>query len=66
MIDLTRITPEQANKIECALLQMEHIFEANIETYTSLAEDDALKSARATFKSNAEWWKEVRTLIYGE
>lgn len=67
MIDLTKITPEQANKIECALLMMDsHIkdvikaFEA-ASTYPELTEQ-----ARETMKSNAEWWKDLYQLLNGE
>ena len=55
MIDLTKITLEQANKIECALLQIEDDFNDKIKAYTALSEDDTLsEKTRVTFKSNAE------------
>ena len=67
MIDLTKITPEQANKIECALLQMEDNFKDKIDAYTNLSQDDTLSAkVRITCKCNAEWWKAVHALIYGE
>lgn len=67
MIDLTKITPEQANKIECALLQLEDSFKNNINAYAELSEDDSFsEKTRATFKCNAEWWKAAHALIYGE
>lgn len=67
MIDLTKITPEQANKIECALIQMEDNVKEKINAYTSFADDDTLsEKTRATMKCNAEWWKAVHALIYGE
>ena len=67
MIDLTNITLEQANKIECALLQMENDFKNKIEVCTALSEDETLsEKTRVTFKCNAEWWKAVHALIYGD
>ena len=67
MIDLTKIDFDQANKIECALLQMEHHFKEQIECYDRLAVDpEFTDKARVTFKCNAEWWRAVHALIYGE
>ena len=65
MIDLTKITFEQANKIEVALLQLENHFKENIKCWSELATDKAFsEQARETFSSNAKWWAEVHNLIY--
>lgn len=67
MIDLTKITFEQANKIECALYMMEETFIENIEVYRRLANDEGLSAkTRDTMKSNAEWWQGAHDLIYGK
>ena len=67
MIDLTKITPEQANKIECALLQLHTDVKKFIECYDELSKDEDLSAqTRATSKSNCEWWKAVYELIYEE
>lgn len=66
MIDLTTITAEQANKIECALLALESAINAEIDGNQKLAADESLPmSTRTNLESNAQWWKEVHTLIYG-
>lgn len=67
MIDLTKINFEQANKIECALLQMENAFKERMQSWAELATDKEFsEKARETFMSNAKWWAEVHKLIYGE
>ena len=67
MIDLTKITAEQANRIECALLILEHDVREQIEAHRFLANDsDLLPSTRKTMASNAKWWEEVHELIYGK
>lgn len=67
MIDLTKITPEQANKIECALLQLHSDVENFIKCYDALSKDEEMSaSTRANSKANCEWWKAVYALIYGE
>lgn len=68
MIDLTKITPEQAKIIEFALFQMEDNVKDKINAYTSFAEEDdtLTEKTRAAMKCNAEWWKAVHALIYGE
>ena len=67
MIDLTNITLEQANKIECALIQLEDVFKDRIGSYRILANDSTYftEQARENFASNADWWQEVFELIYG-
>lgn len=67
MIDLTKITPEQAKNIEIALAEMEEAFNKKINAYTSLANNENISDKiRITSKCNAEWWKSVHALIYGE
>lgn len=67
MIDLTKITPEQANKIECALLMMDSHIKEIIHTYETAATwSDLSEKARQTMKSNAEWWKDLYQLLNGE
>ena len=67
MIDLTKITPEQANKIECALVMIEDIFKEEIKSWGECACDDSVsEKARRNCKANAEWWTEVHKLIYGK
>lgn len=61
------ITPEQANKIECALLQLEYEVAGNIGHWDMYADEELLDAdMRETAKSNANWWREVYALIYGE
>lgn len=67
MIDLTKITPEQANKIEMALVLLENNVVANIEATVKLGKCEELsEKTRAIMTSNAEWWDEAYALIYGE
>ena len=65
MIDLTKITPDEANKIECALNMLEErIFEIaqNFEELSKCV--DLPINTRKTLKSNSEWWYEVYALIF--
>ena len=65
MIDLTNITLEQANKIECALIMLETDIDEKITAYEKIAlDEDFTNETRKTMTSNAEWWKEVKALIY--
>lgn len=67
MIDLTKITPKQANMIEVALLQLHGDVEDFIKGYDKLSKDDGLTDGtRKAMASNREWWKAVYALIYGE
>ena len=64
MIDLTKITPEEANKLEMALIQLTGNIEEKIKAYESISEDEEFTiETRNTMKSNAEWWREVLHLI---
>lgn len=67
MIDLTNITPDQANKIECALLILESDVKNQITGNYELAKDESLtEKTRKNLKANAQWWEEVYALIYGK
>ena len=67
MIDLTKITPEQANRIECALMMLEGAVKEQITGNQALADDPSLpQTARNNLMGTAQWWKEVHTLIYGK
>ena len=67
MIDLTTLTPEQANKLECYLVMIEDDLKKTIDAHESIAKDLALSpKSRQTLASNAEWYKEVYQLIYQE
>lgn len=64
MIDLTKITRDQANKIECALLMMDSHIKETIAAYEAAATYPELtEQARQTMKSNAEWWQEFYDMI---
>lgn len=64
MIDLTKITTEEANKLEMALISLTGDIEGKIKAYESVSEDkDFSKETRRKMKSNAEWWREVLHLI---
>ena len=67
MIDLTKITAEEANKIECALIQLEGEFKKMIDSWSKLSYDEAFSDkARKNFASNAMWWGEVYGLLFTE
>ena len=65
MIDLTKITPDEANKIECALIQLQkRIFEIS-QDFDELSKcEDLPKGTRDILKSNSEWWREVYALLF--
>lgn len=65
MIDLTKLTLEQANKLEMYLITCEEDIVDSINTYERLSEDtDYTESIRAKFRSNSEWYKELYQLIF--
>ena len=65
MIDLTKITPDEANKIEIALLCLEREIIARIEASESASLMDGLdEETRLMIKSNTEWWREVHELLF--
>lgn len=67
MIDLTRITPEQANRIECALMMLEGAVKEQIDGNQALADDPSLpQTTRNNLMGTAQWWKELHALIYGK
>lgn len=66
MIDLTNITPEQANKIEMVLI----MFQDDLEQLAVLSEQHANDTTlsdhvRSVSRSNAQWYREAYNLIYG-
>ena len=65
MIDLTKITPEEANKIECGLLMLEKEIVEKAEAFENASTwEDLPKKSRNTMKSNGEWWREFHTLLF--
>ena len=65
MKDLTKLTFEEANKLECALLMLEKEVRQCIDIYMSVSEDPTFtEKTRNTMRSNAEWWQEVYTMLY--
>ena len=67
MIDLTKITADEANKIECALIQLEECFKERINSWSKISNDCCFTDKqRKVFASNAMWWGEVYGLIYME
>jgi hypothetical protein len=67
MIDLTKITPDEARKIEVALLQLHNDVEKFIKGFDDLANDEKLdEGTKKTMAANREWWKSAYALIYGE
>jgi len=65
MIDLTRITPDEANKIEVALLQLHNDVQKTIKCYDAIANDTEFSAeTRKTMANNRDWWQEVYDLIY--
>ena len=65
MIDLTKITREEANKIECALLCLEKEMIDKAQAFENASTwEDLSEKSRILMKSNAEWWSEVHTLLF--
>lgn len=65
MIDLTKITLEEAVKIECALALLEKEIIAKAEACESASLwEDLDEESRLLFKSNGEWWREVHKLLF--
>lgn len=65
MINLKKLTDDEANKIECALLMLSHEIEETIAAYEKAATYPELtETARKTMASNAQWWREVYELLY--
>ena len=64
MIDLTKITRDEANKIECALLMLDSEIKNIIDSYEKASTYEELtEQTRKTMKSNAEWWREFYEMI---
>lgn len=67
MIDLTKLSPEQATKIEVVLMLMENDFKAFIQMNENLSQDfDLPEEGRRIFEANTTWHKEAYRLIYGK
>ena len=65
MIDLTKITPDEANKIECALLCLEKEIIDNAKAFEDASTwEDLSEKSRNVMKSNGEWWREVHALLF--
>ena len=65
MLDLTKITPDEANKIECALLGLEKEIIDKAEAFEVASTwEDLSENSRNVMKSNAEWWREVHALLF--
>ena len=64
MIDLTNLTTEQANKIECVLLALEHEVKENIDGYKELLDEDFPEKVRTTLRNTLAWWQDAHDLIY--
>lgn len=65
MIDLTTLTPEQANKLECYLITIEDDLKKTIEAHDTLSKDQSfLPDLRQTFANNCQWYKDLYHLIY--
>ena len=65
MLDLTKITPDEANKIECALLCLEKEIIDKAEAFEVASTwEDLPEKRRNVMKSNGEWWREVHALLF--
>lgn len=65
MIDLTKITLDEANKIECALLCLEKEIIDKSKAFEEASKwEDLPEKNRNVMKSNAEWWREVHALLF--
>ena len=65
MLDLTKITAEEANKIECALLCLEKEILDKAQAFEDAATwEDLPEKSRTVMKSNGEWWREVHALLF--
>ena len=65
MIDLTKITPDEEHKIECALLCLEKEIIDKAEAFEEASTwKDLPEKSRNVMKSNGEWWREVHALLF--
>ena len=65
MIDLTKITTDEANKIEVALLCLKKEIIGKAEDFENAStREDLSEKSRNVMKSNAEWWREVHALLF--
>lgn len=65
VIDCTKLTVEQANKVEITLLYLQsHIYDQVI-AYEKLAADTSLsQEVRNTMQNNAEWWLNTYDFLF--
>ena len=65
VIDCTKLTVEQANKLEMVLLSLQSRVYDQIIAYEKLSADTSLtEEVRKTMYSNMQWWLEAYQLIY--
>ena len=65
MKDLTKLTPEEAQRIETVLILLHRDFANHITAQERLSKDeDFCEEVRKTFASNAKWLKEIYLMIY--
>lgn len=65
VIDCTKLTVEQANKIEMVLLSLQSRVYDQIIAYEKLAADTSLsQEVRDTMQNNAEWWLKTYDLLF--
>ena len=65
MIDLTKITPDEANKIEFGLLMLEkEIIDKTKDFEEASNWEDLPEKSRNVIKSNGEWWREFHALLF--
>lgn len=65
VIDCTKLTTEQANKIEMVLLSLQSRVYDQIIAYEKLAADTSLsQDVRNTMQSNAKWWFETYDFLF--
>ncbi len=65
VIDCTKLTVEQANKIEMVLLSLQSRVYDQIIAYEKLAADTSLsQEVRDTMQNNAEWWLKTYDFLF--
>lgn len=65
MINLTKVTEDQANKIEMVLNMMENHIKEQEQIFLSLVDNENFTEKTCeTMRSNAEWWREAYELIF--
>lgn len=65
VIDCTKLTVEQSNKIEMVLLSLQSRVFDQIIAYEKLSADTSLsQEVRSTMQSNAEWWLNTYDFLF--